>query len=135
LTAIAGLPLACHRKSPSPPLPPPAVKSQPTPDAERPADAHPFPDPTFLVLVGIGSKPPGARIVRVSDDLVLGHTPDTIEFHQSAEPVLVRFELQGYLPVTREVSAVSDSELWVDLKPIPNRHAPASKRSNAGKAR
>jgi len=75
------------------------------------------------------STPPGAAVVRVSDGWVLGHAPNTIEFHQSNEPVLVRFELEGYIPVTREVSAASDGELKIVLEAIPKKHAPASKKS------
>ena len=79
------------------------------------------------------STPPGARIVRVSDCHVLGYTPEIIEFHQSAEPVQIRFELEGYVPLTREVSAASDSELKVVLQPIPKRHGPATKKSKGSK--
>jgi hypothetical protein len=125
LLVIAGLTVACHRKSPIPALPP--TKSQPPPDAQW------VPDPTFLVLVGVESTPPGARIVRVSDGWVLGHAPDTIEFHQSNEPVLVRFELEGYIPVTQAVSAASDGNLKIVLEPIPKKHATATKRSKGSR--
>jgi hypothetical protein len=72
-----------------------------------------------LVLVLMQSAPTGARIVRVSDNYLLGYTPETIEFHQSLKPERIRFEMQGYTSVTRDVSAASDSELTVDLEPIP----------------
>jgi len=107
---------------------------QPSPDAQRPADAHPFPDPTFLVLVWMETTPPGAAVVRVSDGYVMGYTPEIIEFHQSAEPVLVRFVLAGYVPVTREVSAVSDGELKIVLKASPKKHVPATRKSKGSKA-
>ena len=128
LIMIAGLTLACTRKSPIPPPPPPPTKSQPPPDAQRPTEARQFPDPTFLVLVWMESTPPGARIVRVSDGHVFGYTPEIVEFHQSTEPELVRFELEGYIPVTREVSAASDGELKVELKASPKKHARAKKK-------
>jgi hypothetical protein len=80
-------------------------------------------DPTFLVLASMGTTPPGARIVRVSDGFVLGYTPETIEFHQSSQPEMVRFELQGYTPVTREVSVVADSEYRIVLEPIPTKRS------------
>jgi hypothetical protein len=129
LVAIAGFAVACHRESPNPPPPPSPTKSQPPPDAQRPANARPFPDPTFLVLVWMETTPPGARIVRVSDGHVFGYTPEIVEFHQSIEPEVVRFDLAGYIPVTREVSAASDGELKIALKPIPKKHAPATKQS------
>ena len=128
LVVMAGPTIACNRRSPTLPPRPPLTKSQPPPDAQ-PADAHPFPDPTFLVLVGVESTPPGVRMVRVSDGWVLGYAPDTIEFHQSSEPVLVRFEKQGYLPVTQAVSAASDGNLKIVLEPIPTKHARMTKKS------
>jgi hypothetical protein len=79
------------------------------------------------------TTPPGAAVVRVSNGHVIGRTPDTIEFHQAIEPVLVRFELEGYIPVTREVSAASDGELKVVLKPIPKKHGPATGKSKRSK--
>lgn len=135
LIMIAGLTLACTRKRPIPPPPPPPAKSQPPPDAQRPTEARRFPDPTFLVLVWMESTPPGATIVRASDGHVFGYTPEIVEFHQSTEPVLVRFDLEGYIPITREVSAASDGELKVVLEPIPKKHAPATKRSKGSRER
>jgi hypothetical protein len=132
LVATAGFAVACRRKSPTPP--PAPTKSQPPPDAQRPANARPFPDPTFLVLVWMETTPPGARIMRVSDGHVFGYTPEIVEFHQSIEPEVVRFDLAGYLPVTREVSAASDGELKIVLEPIPKKHAPATKKSKGSKA-
>jgi hypothetical protein len=82
-----------------------------------------------MVLVWMETTPPGAAVRRLSDGHVMGWTPETIEFSQSAEPVLVRFELEGYLPVTREVSAAADGQLSVVLKPIPKGHHPAVKKS------
>ena len=115
VVGIVGLVLTLHRNSPeSPPTP-----SPPPQQSQSHLDAQSALDPTFLVLASMGSTPPGARIVRVSDNKVLGYTPETIEFHQSNQPELVRFELQGYMPVTREVPAVSDSVFRIVLEPIP----------------
>ena len=135
LLAIAGFAVACRRTSPTPPPLPPPTKSQPPPEVQRPADAHPFPDPTFLVLVWMETTPPGAHIVRVSDGHVMGYTPEIVEFHQSIEPEVVRFDLAGYISVTREVSAASDGELKIALKPIPKKHAPATKKSKGSSER
>jgi len=123
LAAIAWPTVACHRRNPISP----ASKSQPRPDAGRTID------PGFLVLVWTETTPPAARMVRVSDGHVIGYTPEIVEFHQSAEPVAIRFELEGYLPVTREVSALSDGELKVVLEPIPKTDLPATKRSKGSK--
>ena len=127
LLVMAWLGLALVRERSVPPPPPPPTKSEPSPDAKQ------GPDPTFLVLVWMESTPPGARIVR-SDGHTLGYTPDIVEFHQSNEPQLVRFEMEGYLPVTREVSAASDGELAIVLQAIPKKHAPATNNSKRSKA-
>ena len=50
-----------------------------------------------------------------------------------ADPVLIRFDLDGYVSVTREVSVASDSELKVVLQPIPKKHDPATKKSRGSK--
>ena len=125
LAAIAWPTVGCRRKNPVPPTPP--TKAQPGPDARRSID------PTFLVLVWTETTPPAARIVRVSDGHVIGYTPEILEFHQSAEPVQLRFELDGYLPVMREVSALSDGELKVVLEPLPKGRHPATKKSKGSK--
>jgi hypothetical protein len=80
------------------------------------------------------TTPEGAAVVRVSDGHVLGHTNDTIEFHQATEPVTIRFELEGYIPVTRVVSAASDGEVKVELKPIQNKRTSAGKKTQGSKA-
>ena len=133
LLVIAGLTVACHRESPPPPAPLSPAEFQPSPDAQRPADAHPFPDPTFLVLVWMETTPPGAAVVRVSDGYVLGYSPEIIEFRYSKTPVQIRFELEGYIPLTQEVSAAEDSELKVVLEPIPKVDLPATKKSKGSK--
>lgn len=132
---VAVLVLVLHHEGPLPPSPvtqtPLATKSPPAALPQPPVDAQPVLDPTFLVLASMGTTPPGARIVRVSDGHVLGYTPETLEFHQSNQPELVRFELQGYMPVTREVPAVSDTVFRIVLEPNPSKHphrARASKR-------
>jgi serine/threonine-protein kinase len=132
LCVIAGLAIALLRKRPIPPLAARAISSQPSREAQQPPGVKPFPNaqpsvnPEFLVLVGVESTPPGANIVRVSDGYLLGRAPDTVEFHQSNEPVQLRFEMEGFVPVTRVVSVLSDSELKIVLKESPNKHAPAT---------
>jgi len=132
LAGIAGLALACSRKTPtSAPAAPLAVAKAPSPpDAQRPADAHPFPDPSFLVLIWMESTPPGAAIRRVLTNHVMGWTPETVEFPQAIKPEQVRFELEGYLPVTRDVPVASDGKLAVVLQPIPKKGA--TKKAKGG---
>ena len=127
LVTIAGLTLACNRKSPIPPPAPPPAKSLP------PADAQPPTWEPTEVLVWMESTPPGAHIVRVSRNQGLGWTPEIVDLTRSNEPVLIRFDLDGYVSVTREVSVASDSELKVVLQPIPKKHDPATKKSRGSK--
>lgn len=112
IAAIAGLAIRVHRKSPISPAQTPT-------QAQPPPNAQPALDPTFLVLVWMESSPPGARIVRVSDGYLFGYAPEIVELHQSSRPEMIRFEKQGYTPVTREVSAIGDGELSVVLEPVP----------------
>jgi hypothetical protein len=79
--------------------------------------------------VWIETTPPGAAVRRLSDGHVMGFTPDTIEFSQSAEPVLVRLELEGYGPVRRAVSVLEDSQMKVVLEPIAKGRHAATKKS------
>jgi hypothetical protein len=123
LAVIAWPTVACHRKSP---IPPP-TKSQSPADEQRP------PGQAYLVLLWMETTPPGARIVRVSDGHILGYSPEIIEFRYTIKPVLIRFELEGYLPLTQEVSAARDSELKFVLEPIPKVDVPATKQSKGSR--
>jgi hypothetical protein len=129
LLVIVLLTLALLHKRSQPRLPPPPAppeKIQLPVEAQPKSEAKPPASKPVDVLVWMESNPVGARIVRVSSGFVLGRTPEVIELEQSTEPVLVRFELEGYIPLTREVSAASDSTLTVELKAIPKK--PARKR-------
>jgi hypothetical protein len=79
------------------------------------------------------TTPQGAAVRRLSDGHVMGWTPETIEFPQSDKPAVVRFELEGYVPVTREVPVATDGQLAVVLKPVPKKHGPATKKSKGNK--
>ena len=128
LVAMAWPAAGCRRKDSVPARSPTANPARST------RDAKPLVDPTFLVLVWTETTPPGARIVRVSDGYSWGLTPDIVELHQSTQPVAIRFELEGYVPVTREVPALTDGELKIVLDPIPKAAPPASRQSKASKA-
>lgn len=142
LIVIAGFTIGLRRKGPLPVVSAIATTSLPISETTQlrdatqpaepqpPADAQPSVNPTFLILAWMETTPPGARIVRVSDGHVLGYTNEIVEFHQSNEPVQIRLEKDGYIPVTREVSAYADSELKIELKAIPKKRAAATKKSN-----
>ena len=123
LAVITWPAVGCHRKNPAPP----PTKSQPLDDEMPP------PGQSGLVLVWMETTPPAARIVRVSDGHVLGYSPEIIEFSYTKKPVQIRFELEGYLPLTREVSAAVDAELKFVLEPIPKADLPVTKKSKGSK--
>jgi hypothetical protein len=124
LAVIAWPTVACRRKNP---IPPPPTKSQPLDDEQPP------PGQSGLVLVWMETTPPAARIVRVSDGHVLGYSPEIIEFRYTKKAVQIRFELEGYIPLTQEVSAAVDAELKFVLEPIPKPPLPATKKSKGSK--
>ena len=72
--------------------------------------------------------------MRVSDGHVLGFSPEIIEFRYTKTPVPIRFELEGYIPLTREVSAAADAELKFVLEPIPKVDSPPNKKSKGSRA-
>jgi serine/threonine-protein kinase len=89
------------------------------------------------VRVRLDSTPPGARVVRVSDSVVLGTTPETIELRPSNEPLPLRFEKEGFVSAQREASLAADSHLSVVLQasekpaPTPKKHTPGRAHSGA----
>ena len=123
LAVIAWPAVGCRHKNPTPP----PTKSLPLDDEQPP------PGQSGLVLVWMETTPPAARIVRVSDGHVLGYSPEIIEFSYTKKPVQIRFELEGYIPLTREVSAAADAELKFVLEPIPKAPPPTTRKSKGSK--
>jgi hypothetical protein len=147
LVAVVGIAIVSHRERAQPQV---ALSANP-PDVQQPSDAQPPTEalqtrearqlhdaqpsaeaPDF-VLVGIESKPPGVTIVHADSGFLYGHTPETVELRRSTSPVRIRFEMEGYIPLTREVSAASDSVLSITLKPSPKPYTRATQSSNAKK--
>ena len=132
--AVAGLLLVAtlavaflHKK----PAPPPPTRAQPSETHEpTPAKAA-----ASLVQVHLESTPAGARVVRVSDGVVLGTTPETIEMRPSVEPLLLRFEKEGFVSSTREASLASDTTVTAALAVAPEKLVPATKKRAGSKAR
>jgi len=125
VTIIAGVAVALAAgvavlalRRPVAPAPPPVPVVAPTPP--------PVKAPPARVRVRLDSTPPGARIVRVSDDVVLGTTPETIELRATAEPLRVRIEKEGFVGVTRDVDLRADSTVAVALAAVPTAPTPAA---------
>jgi serine/threonine-protein kinase len=69
------------------------------------------------VRIHIESLPTGARIVRESDKVVLGTTPQDLELDPSPQPLRVRLMHEGYLPATQEIALDADVRATYALEP------------------
>jgi serine/threonine-protein kinase len=114
-------------------------KPAPAPTTQAPAaeksESVPVKAAPTLVQLRLESTPAGARVVRVSDGVVLGTTPETIEMRPSAEPLLLRFEKEGFVSAAREASLASDTTVTAALAAAPEKPVPATKKRAAIKAR
>jgi serine/threonine protein kinase len=108
-----------------------ATLASPTPTPAPPPPRRP---PTS-VKVRLESTPSGARVVRVSDSTVLGTTPETIDLRTSKEPLLLRFEKDGFVPTTREAALISDTNLSVVLEAAPPKPTPSPRKHGSAKPR
>jgi serine/threonine protein kinase len=131
LIAVAVLAAVILRKGPPPaPVPSTAItKTVPPPESQAMAP----PKAPIAVRVRLDSAPPGARVVRVSDGVVLGTTPETIELRPSNEPLPLRFEKEGFVAAQREAALAEDSNLFVVLQAVENT-APRPKKHTPGRA-
>ena len=116
VAAAAVLALTLRKEAPAPP---PAPRPAPAPVAAAPVK----PKLPERVRVRLESKPSGARVVRVSDNVLLGTTPQTLELLTSSEPLLLRVEKEGFSTATKEVPLTSNTNLSVVLEAL--RPAPA----------
>jgi eukaryotic-like serine/threonine-protein kinase len=116
------------RKSPPP-------EPQPIPQkthVDEPPPPPPPPKAPASVRLRIDSTPPGARIIRVTDGVLLGTTPETIELASTPGRLPLRFEKEGFLPAMREPTLEADATLSVALEPQSvkvEKHTPGKKPS------
>jgi eukaryotic-like serine/threonine-protein kinase len=127
--------------------PAPVAASTPTP---APAAAAPTPAPAAApapakttVSVVVESTPKGAGIYRVSDNVLLGQTPATLDLPRGSTPVALELRLDGYKSTPAPVTPDRNVELSVVLPreqeaaaPRPAQHAlrrrPAARPAPAG---
>jgi len=84
------------------------------------------------VRVHIESLPTGARIVRESDGVVLGTTPQNMELEASPHPLRVRLVLDGHLPATHDIALEADVQASYALEPVKKEEArPGAKKHPA----
>ena len=84
--------------------------------AAPPAAAPAAPAPK-RVRVHLESLPTGARIVRESDGLVLGTTPQDMELESSPRPLRIRLTLDGHVPATHDIALDADVRATYALEP------------------
>jgi serine/threonine protein kinase len=84
------------------------------------------------VRVHIESLPTGARIVRESDGVVLGTTPQDMELDASLHPMRVRLALDGYSSTTHDIALAVDIQATFALEPAKREETrPSSKKRPA----
>ncbi|HJX55193.1 MAG TPA: serine/threonine-protein kinase [Polyangia bacterium] len=106
--------------APVPPPPPPPVAVVPAAPVPR------------RVRVHLESLPTGARIVRDSDSVVLGTTPQDMELESSPRPLRVRLTLDGYLPAAHDIALDADVRATYALEPAKKEEArPGGKKRPA----
>jgi serine/threonine-protein kinase len=123
LVVVAVVAAVSLRKGPA--TPPPQQRSA------TPSPQVPLPEPPkapLIVRLRLESTPPGARVVRVADGVVLGTTPETIELRPSSETLPIRFEKEGFAAALREARLASDTSLSVVLEAAPERPVPSPKK-------
>lgn len=81
------------------------------------AGTEPKVEPARLIHVRLESSPSAARIVRVSDGVVLGTTPQVMELRAAHEPLRIRLEKEGHVPEEHEIRLETDSEVELALQP------------------
>ncbi|MBZ4420350.1 serine/threonine-protein kinase [Myxococcus sp. RHSTA-1-4] len=114
---IAGAALGFLRQpeteSPVQPLPPRTATAQPS-STQEPVQPRAEP-PAVRVELPVITEPPGARVSVNGEER--GETPLRLELSPDAAPVSVTLALNGYEPVTRQVSA-KDDELRLELRRV-----------------
>jgi serine/threonine-protein kinase len=115
----------------------PAVASVATavPTARAPVAVVPAAPMPKRVRMHIESLPPGARIVRESDGVVLGTTPQDMELESSPHPLRVRLVLDGHLPAIHDIALESDVEATFALEPAKKEEARSGSKKRPAAAR
>lgn len=109
------------------PAPVPEVKVAPV--AQAPVVVTPPPTPPVIgppaeVTLSLITKPPRARVIRLDSGEVLGLTPLELSLARAEEPLRLRFELAGHLPVERGTSLQSDQSLELSLERVLPKSKP-----------
>ena len=80
-----------------------------------------------IVTVKISSRPPGARLLRAADGVLLGVTPLALEMKAAGAPLEVRVEKEGFTTITRSLALDRDVSDEVILEKKKDEHRPGKK--------
>lgn len=113
---IAGAALLYFTRKPPEPVLPPTVATLPPVKAVEPRPVHPPPEHTspLKVELVLNSEPAGAAVQLAGRPL--GVTPVTLPLAPEAAPVEVTLSMEGYEPLTRQVSAANAPSLLLALE-------------------
>jgi eukaryotic-like serine/threonine-protein kinase len=127
VAAVVVILLLGHGRRPSAPARTSVATAVPV--ASAPVPVAPVPK---RVRVHIESLPAGARIVRESDGVVLGITPQNMELEASPRPLRVRLERDGHLPAAHDIALEADVQATFALEPSKKEETrPVSKKRPA----
>jgi eukaryotic-like serine/threonine-protein kinase len=137
LAAVIGLVLiglagrSVHRAAPVPAPTVTEVKPTPEPTPIPTAAAAPAVPDAKRVRIHIETSPAGARIVRESDGVVLGTTPQDMELPLSSQPLKVRLMLDGYVPMAQAIALDADMRATFALEADKKAERGGKKRPGA----
>jgi serine/threonine protein kinase len=118
------------RKPEQPPVQPPVVTTQPAqPQNPPPVPPNEKPSSPLKVELVLNSEPAGAAVQLAGKPL--GVTPVKLPLAPEADPVEVTLSLEGYEPLTRQVSAANAPSLLLALE--RRATAPTTKTNGTGK--
>ncbi len=117
VAAVVALLLVGQGKRPSTHTGGPVMQPVSVPATSVTVAASPVAPVPKRVRVHLESLPTGARIVRESDGVVLGTTPQDMELESSPRPLRVRLTLDGHLPATHEIALDADVRGTYALEP------------------
>jgi serine/threonine-protein kinase len=130
--AVVAVVLLGHERRPVVPASPAVTSAGTVPAAPPPIPAAPAPK---RVRVHLETLPTGARIVRESDGVVLGITPQDMELESSPRPLRVRLTLDGYLPSAQDIALDADLRATYALEPVKKEAARPSPKKHPAAAR
>ncbi len=105
-----------------------AAGKPPAPEAPKPVEAVKAPEPPppppapTTVWLEVATHPSGATVKQVEGDAVLGKTPLRVELPKR-QSLALKLELDGHVPVVREVPFSANVALQIDLEKKPRPRA------------